>query len=66
METSLAYILEMAENFAAYDRCAKKILSYKDVVAYIVKYCTSEFRDYDVGYIADHSIGDVSISTGLK
>lgn len=63
METSLAYILEMAENFAAYDRCAKKILSYKDVAAYIVKYCTNEFRDYDVGYIADHSIGDVSIST---
>ena len=42
-QTNLAQAIDMAADKARYDECAKKLLSYKAVLAWILKSCTKEF-----------------------
>ena len=62
MESSLAQNLDLADKKARYDRCAKKIIAYKAICAWILKTCTEEFSDFDVRYIAAECISDVTVS----
>ncbi len=52
-QTGLAQAIDIAENRAKYDECAKKLLSYKAIIAWILKSCTKEFSQYGVQYICD-------------
>ena len=60
--TGISLSIEAAGANPKYDASAKKLLSFKSVIAWILKLNTSEFRDYDVEYIANHCISGVSIS----
>lgn len=60
--TDLALTIEAAGCDAGYDDAAKRLLSFKSVIAWILKLSTGEFMDYDVGYIASECISDVSVS----
>lgn len=63
-ESGIAQAISLADIQARYDKCAKKLLSYNIIVAWILKYCTKEFSDYDVSFIANHCInGKPEIST---
>ena len=63
-QTGLAEAIDMAGNRAKYDECAKKLLSYKAIIAWILKSCTKEFSQYEVQYICDKCLREeVEIST---
>ena len=47
-QTGFAEAIDMAGNRAKYDECAKKLLSYKVIIAWILKSCTKEFSQYEV------------------
>ena len=53
-QTGLAQAIDIAENRAKYDECAKKLLSYKAIIAWILKSCIKEFSQYEVQYICDN------------
>ncbi len=57
-QTSIAQTLDFTADRARYDQCAKKLLSYTAVVAWILKSCTNEFSQYSVKYIMDNCIVD--------
>ena len=40
-QTDIAQTIELAADRARYDECAKKLLTYKAVIAWILKSCTS-------------------------
>lgn len=61
-DTAIASSMEAAGKCARYDAAAKRILSFKAVIAWILKKACSEFRDYDVAYIMENCIGGVSVS----
>ena len=42
-QTDLAQTINVAGNRAKYDECEKKLLSYKAIIAWILKSCTKEF-----------------------
>ena len=53
----------MAAEKAKCDHCAKKILAFKAVSAWIVKDCVKEFSDCSVDYISEHCLlGDAEVS----
>ncbi len=63
-QTGLAQAIDMADNRAKYDECAKKLLSYKAIIAWILKSCTKEFSQYEVQYICDNCLREeVEVST---
>ena len=43
---------------AKYDECAKKILTYKAIIAWILKSCTKEFSQYSVNFICNNCLKD--------
>ena len=45
-QTDMAQMIELAADRARYDECAKKLLTYKAVIAWILKSCTKEFSRY--------------------
>ena len=55
-QTGLAKTIDATESRAKYDECAKKLLSYKAVIAWILKSCTKEFSQYEVKYICDNCL----------
>lgn len=55
-QTGLAQAIDIAGNRAKYDECAKKLLSYKAIIAWILKSCTKEFSQYGVQYICDNCL----------
>ena len=56
--------LSTAGNDARYDRAAKRILSNNQILARVIKWCTTEFRDFTIDeIIAD--ISDVSLRSVL-
>ena len=62
-QTGLAETLDMAAEKAKCDHCAKKILAFKAVSAWIVKDCVKEFSDCSVDYISEHCLsGDAEVS----
>ena len=62
-QTGLAEALDIVTDKAKYDECAKKLLSFKAIDAWILKYCTEEFALYSIEYIMEHCLsGKVEIS----
>lgn len=62
-QTALAETIDIVADKAKYDQCAKRLLSYKAIDAWILKSCVQEFVDSDVDYISSHClIGDVELS----
>ena len=55
-KTSLASGVDVAKKKAAYDAACKRLLSEKIILAWILKSCTTEFRDLDVNTIAKQCI----------
>lgn len=53
-QTDLAEAIDSVADRAKYDRCAKKILAFKAVDAWILKTCVKEFYSYSVDYISEH------------
>lgn len=67
-KTSLSYNLDSVTDNVRYDQNAKNILANKSILAWILKYTTSEFRDYNIPAIIDcidePQISEVSIYPG--
>lgn len=62
-ESTLAKMISTAGERAAYDNACKKLLSNKEILAWILKSCLSEYRDYSVAEIAGKYIeGETQIS----
>ena len=62
-ETDMAQTIDMASDKARYDECAKKLLSYKAVIAWILKSCVKEFSQYSIEFIMEHCLkGKAEIS----
>ena len=55
-QNMLAETIDMVADKAKYDACAKKILSQKVILAWILKECTEEFAQYSIDYIMDYCI----------
>lgn len=55
-QTNLAQAIDMAADKARYDECAKKLLSYKAVLAWILKSCIKEFSQYSVQFICENCL----------
>ena len=49
-------MIDFAADRARYDECAKKLLTYKAVIAWILKSCTKEFSQYSVNFICDNCL----------
>lgn len=60
--TSLGDNLVSAGSGARYDKSAKRIMSFKSVLAWTLKSICTEFSDLDLKYIERNCIVDVSIS----
>lgn len=62
-QTALAEAIDTVADKAKYDRCAKKLLSFKAIDAWILKTCVKEFLLFSVDYISEHCMsGEVEIS----
>ena len=62
MNQDLSHALFLTEGRALYDEAAKRLLSQKTVLAYILKGCLMEYQDYTPEEIADRFIeGDPQI-----
>ena len=62
-QTDLAEAIDVVADKAQYDRCAKKLLAFKAIDAWILKTCVKEFYPYSVEYITEHCLsGKVEIS----
>lgn len=62
-ESTLAKMISTAGERAAYDNACKKLLSNKEILAWILKSCLSEYRDYSVAEIVGKYIeGETQIS----
>ena len=57
-QTGIAQTIELAADRARYDECAKKLLTYKAVIAWILKSCTKEFSQYSVKFICDNCLNE--------
>ena len=57
-QTNLAQTIDLAASRARYDECAKKLLTYKAIVAWILKSCTKEFSQYSVRFICNNCLRD--------
>ena len=57
-QTNLAQTIDLAAERARYDECAKKLLTYKAVAAWILKSCTKEFSQYSVKFICENCLKD--------
>lgn len=55
-QTDIAQTIDMAAGKAKYDECAKKLLTYESVLAWILKSCTKEFSQYSVNFIAENCL----------
>ena len=49
-QTDIAQTIDLALDKAKYDECAKKLLSYKSIIAWILKSCTKEFSQYSIAF----------------
>ena len=47
-----------ADDRPCCNECAKKLLTYKAIVAWILKSCTKEFSQYSVRFICDNCLRD--------
>ncbi len=62
-QTALAETIDTVADKAKYDQCAKKLLSFKAIDAWILKTCVKEFSLFSVDYISEHCMsGKVELS----
>ncbi|MGN1164107.1 MAG: hypothetical protein ACI4S4_04775 [Candidatus Ornithospirochaeta sp.] len=61
-DTPMALNMEAAGSKAMYDACAERLLLYKAVIAWLLKYTAREFKDLSVDFIARNCISGVSVS----
>ena len=61
-KTYLAHNIEKTAEEARYDANAKSLIADKQVLARIAKYCTSEFKNYDIPTIIECIEGEPEIS----
>lgn len=54
--TALAQTIDLAADKARYDECAKKLLTYRSIIAWILKSCTKEFSPYSIQFIMNHCL----------
>jgi predicted transposase/invertase (TIGR01784 family) len=70
LETQLSKEIYTSSKDAKYDRCCKNLLSHRTILAHIMKECVSEFKDFDIKYIANNciegapQISEVSVHRG--
>ena len=57
-ETTLAKTISVAGVNAAYDNACKRILSDKNILAWIMKSCLPEYKTCSVDEIAANAVGD--------
>ena len=57
-QTNLAQTIDLISDRAKYDECAKKILTYRAIIAWILKSCTKEFSQYSVNFICNNCLKD--------
>lgn len=63
-QTQIGQAIDTVGNKAQYDNCAKKLLAFRAIDAWILKTCTKEFSGYSVSYICEHCImRDAEVST---
>ena len=63
-QTNLAQTIDFVDNRARYDECAKKLLAYQSIIAWILKSCTNEFSQYSISYICENCLKEeVQISS---
>lgn len=53
-ENTLARRITGAGLRASYDEACKRLLANKQILAWILKNCTEEFRDYSIREIAEN------------
>lgn len=56
VENTLARNITVARDKAAYDAACKRLLANKVILAWIMKSCLEEYRDFDVEVIAEKYI----------
>lgn len=61
-EDTLGRKIDQTSKDAQYDACAKRLLSEKIVLAFILKYSVSEFSEYPIEDIRDHYIEGVEVA----
>jgi hypothetical protein len=70
VKTQLSNEIDTSSKEAMYDRHCKNLLAYKSILAHIMKECVTEFKDFDVNYIAKNciegtpQISEVSVHRG--
>ena len=55
-QTDLAQIIDLIDIRAKYDECAKKLLTFQSIIAWILKSCTKEFSQYSTSYICENCL----------
>ena len=58
IETTLARSIRVYDRESRYDAACKSILANKFILAWILKSCIAEFRNYDIEDIAENFIED--------
>ena len=62
-KTSIASGIEIIQESQDYDAACKRILSEKIILAWILKSCVAEFKDFDIQFIAEKCIeGDPQVA----
>ncbi len=61
MDNVLAEDMKAAEREARYDQACKKVLSHKSILAWILKTCADEYKDYSVAEIAEKYIEEPEV-----
>ena len=64
--TSIAHTIDITERQEKYDAACKSLLSEKIILAWILKYCVKEFKDYKVTDIAEKYIDEDKITVGVE
>lgn len=53
-QTGIASNIDTADQEAQYDTCVKKLLSNRLILAWIMKECVPEFKQFSIAQIAKH------------
>ncbi len=68
IDTTIAKNIRVADEKASYDAACKRLLSEKIILAWIMKNCLEEYRDYEVDAIAEKyiegtpQVGEVAVA----
>ena len=55
-QSNLAETIDLVSTRAKYDECAKKLLTFQSIIAWILKSCTQEFSQYNISYICENCL----------